>query len=367
MVLSYFYPFRGGAENQALLLSEHLMQKGLDVSVLTRSFAGIPAFEHIRTVSVYRAIHTVNAPTLFSLWYFFSCIFFMIVKRNRYDILHCHIVQGFHSAAAVIVGRVFKKKVMIKIASTGVTSDFNHLRRVLGGNYILRFLKKTDTLIATSTQAAIEARREGFLDGQIAIIPNGVDIRRFKPSNRYAHARSRIVCVGRLISGKGVDILIDAFAQLQREGICRQLDVIGSGPECDALSEKAAKLGCVGEVVFHGEVSKVEDCLDNTCVFVQPSRSEGMSNVILEAMSCGLPVIATRTGAASDIIQDSVNGLLVDVGSVEHIRDAVKKIVFDEAFARALGSNARKTIEKKYCIAHVAKQYIELYQKLLES
>ena len=291
----------------------------------------------------------------------------MILKRKQYDILHCHIVQGFHSIAAVIVGRVFKKKVMIKIASTGVSSDFNHLRRVLGGSAILRFLKKTDILVATSTQAAIEARREGFSDIQIAMIPNGVDTRRFKPSGGYAHARSRIVCVGRLISGKGVDILIDAFAQLQREGICLQLDVVGAGPEHEALVKKAVDMGCAGEVVFHGEVADVERFFDTTCVFVQPSLSEGMSNVIVEAMSCGLPVIATRTGAATDIIQDSVNGLLVDVGSAEHIRDAVKKIVFDEDFARALGNNARKTVEDTCSIDSVARKYMELYRELIAS
>jgi glycosyltransferase involved in cell wall biosynthesis len=238
---------------------------------------------------------------------------------------------------------------------------------VRGGNAILRFLKKTDILVATSAQAAIEARREGFSDAQITMIPNGVDIRRFKPSGRSAHARSRIVCVGRLISGKGVDILIDAFAQLQREGICRQLDVVGSGPEYDTLSEKAAKLGCAGEVLFHGEVVDVERFFDATCVFVQPSLSEGMSNVILEAMSCALPVVATRTGAATDIIQDSVNGLLVDTGSAEQICDAVRKIVFDEAFARALGAHARKTVENTFSIESVARKYMELYRELIAS
>ena len=362
MVLSYFHPFRGGTENQALLLSESLRQRGLDVAVLTRACNHLPDFETIGSVPVYRQIQTVNVRTLFGLRYFISCIFFMISKRKHYDILHCHILQGFHSLAAVIIGRVFKKKVIIKIASTGVSSDFNHLRRVLGGNAILRFLKKTDILVATSAQAAIEARREGFLDGQIAVIPNGVDMRRFKPSGRSAHARSRIVCVGRLISGKGVDILIDAFAQLQREGICLQLDVVGSGPEYVCLSVQAAKLGCAGDVLFHGEVADVERFLDTACVFVQPSLSEGMSNVILEAMACGLPVIATRTGAATDIIQDSVNGLLVDAGSAEQICDAVRKIVSDETYGQKLGRQARITIEERYSIDSVADRYISLYQ-----
>jgi glycosyltransferase involved in cell wall biosynthesis len=291
----------------------------------------------------------------------------MIAKRKQYDILHCHILQGFHSAAAIIVGRLFKKKVVIKIANTGVSSDFVHLKRVLGSHYILRLLKKVDRLVATSKQSAVEARREGFLDQQIVMIPNGVDTGRFKFLDEYASSRSRIVCVGRLVKVKGIDILIEAFGQLKREGLCRRLDIVGGGPERTVLSEKAVNLGCDEDIRFHGEVGNVEDFFDNTCVFVQPSLAEGMSNVLLEAMACGLPVIATRTGAATDIIQDGVNGLLVDADSAGQIRDAVQKIMSDEAFAQALGNNARKTVENTCSIDSVARKYIELYRELVAS
>jgi glycosyltransferase involved in cell wall biosynthesis len=365
MVLSYFHPFRGGAENQALLLSENLRQQGLDVSVLTRSCKGLPAFEHIRAVPVYRCIKTFNARTLFGLRYFFSCLLFMILKRRQYDVLHCHIVQGFHSAAAVIAGLVCKKKVVIKIANTGLSSDFVHVKRVLGGKYILRFLKNADILVATSALSAAEARSEGFSDRQVAIIPNGVDTRRFTPSDAYVDARSRIVCAGRLVKVKGVDILIDAFAQLMRQGICGRLDIIGDGPERNCLLKKAADLGLSDHIRFHGEVGSVENFFDNTCIFVQPSLAEGMSNVLLEAMACGLPVIATRTGAAADIVRDGLNGLLIDPGSAEQIREAVKKVAADETSARALGANARSTIESACSIDSVAGQYVKLYRSLV--
>jgi len=367
MVLSYFYPFRGGAENQALLLSEKLRRRGLDVSVLTRAFNKLPPHEIIRTVPVFRAIQTINVPTLFGARYFFSCLFSMIIKRKRYDVLHCHIVQGFHSAAAVIAGQLFKKKVVLKIANTGVSSDFIHLKRVLGGHFILRLLKKADRLVATSRQSAIEARREGFSDRQIIMIPNGVDTERFKPSGGPVQSRCRLVCVGRLVRVKGIDILIDAFAHLKREGICTRLDIVGAGPERAALSEKALDLGCAGDVIFHGEVGNVENFLDTAGIFVQPSLAEGMSNVLLEAMACGLPVIATRTGAATDIIRDGVNGLLVDAGSAGHIRDAVQKIMSDDALARLLGNNARTTVEDTCSIESVARKYMELYSELLSS
>jgi len=107
--------------------------------------------------------------------------------------------------------------------------------------------------------------------------------------------------------------------------------------------------------------------LDTASIFVQPSLAEGMSNVLLEDMACGLSVIATRTGAATDIIRDGVNGLLVDAGSAGHIRDAVQKIMSDDALARLLGNNARTTVEDTCSIESVARKYMELYSELLSS
>lgn len=367
MVLSYFHPFRGGAENQALLLSETMRRKGLDVSVLTRACKHLPDFEIVRTVPVRRAIKTVQARTLFGLWYFCSCLAYMIVKSRQYDVLHCHILQGFHSAAAVIAGRMLQKKVVIKIANTGASSDFLHAKGLRGGMHILRLLKKADVLVATSRQSAREACAEGFSDAQIAIIPNGVDTVRFRPSGIQVQTRTRIVCAGRLVKIKGLTVLLEAFHQLKLDGICRRLDIVGAGPEHDCLVQQAAELGCADDVIFHGEVGTVEDFFDNTCVFVQPSLAEGMSNVLLEAMACGLPVVATRTGAATDIIDDGVNGFLVDTASAAQIGAAVKKIIADEGLARRLGAMARLTIEDKYSIEAVAGRYVDLYRSLLAS
>jgi glycosyltransferase involved in cell wall biosynthesis len=276
-------------------------------------------------------------------------------------------VQGFHSAAAVVAGRLFKKKVVIKIANTGASSDFMHLKQLLGGRLILRLLKKTDRLIATSALSADEARREGFSDRQITMIPNGVDAGRFKPSEEHASSRSRIVCAGRLVKVKGIDVLIEAFGRLKREGLCGRLDIVGAGPEYATLAEKASELGFAEDIVFHGEVSNVENFFDNTCIFVQPSLAEGMSNVLLEAMACALPVVATRTGAATDIIRNGENGVLVEAGSSEAICDAVRKIITDEAFARLLGNAARKTVENTCSIESVARAYIKLYRELTVS
>jgi glycosyltransferase involved in cell wall biosynthesis len=303
-------------------------------------------------------------PRLFSVWYAFSSFVFMVLHRKRYDIIHCHILQGFHSPVGVIAGLLFNKKTVIKITSSGPTSDFVSLSKVFLGAAILKLLRRADRVIVTSAASAREARQQGFSAEQVALIPNGVDMRRFKPQSGCAKARTSIMCVGRLIPGKGQSVLIDAFEQLYRDCSSLRLHIVGDGPEKGSLEKKAAAMGLSHAIVFHGEAGSVETCLGTAGIVVQPSLSEGMSNVMLEAMAAGLPVVATRVGAAPDVILDGVNGMLVDAGSSDQIRTAVKKIISDEALARRLGAGARRTIEERYSISIVAEKYMELYHGL---
>ena len=90
-----------------------------------------------------------------------------------------------------------------------------------------------------------------------------------------------------------------------------------------------------------------------------------MSNVILEAMAAGVAVVATRTGAAEDIIQDGVSGLLVDPGSARQIHDAVRKLLSNEILTESIGLRARAAVESSCSIETVAGRYVELYQSLL--
>ena len=367
MIIAKFHPAIGGTENQALLLCENLVKKGVDVSVLTRHVSGLPRYADVRGVPVCRAIRVIDRGKLFGLTYFFSCFYFLFLNRRKFDIVHCHILHGFHSIAAVLMQRIFGKKVIIKVASSGVLSDLMMLRQSLFGSWMLRFLRRADRVVALCSQAVREARAQGFVKERIATIPNGVDARRFRPASCREHARKRIVYAGSLTATKGVDVLIDAFAGLQPQHAVLRLDIFGSGPLRESLQAKAAQLGLSGHVSFYGEVADIERHLNDACVFVQPSLVEGMSNVILEAMAAGLPVVATRAGAAPEIIQDGLNGLLVDAGSPEQIRDAIVRIVSDENFAQRLGQEARSAVESRYAIDIVAEQYRGLYQTLIET
>ena len=366
MIIAQFHPVIGGTENQALLLCEKLVSNGLDVSVLTRHVRGLPNHADVKGVAVHRAIRVIDCGKLFGLTYFLSCLYFLFVHRRKYDIIHCHILHGFHSMAAVLMQRLFRKKVIIKVASTGVLSDFTMLKKSLLGVWMLGFLHHVDRIVALCRQSVAEACEYGFQSKKIVVIPNGVDAGRFKPAGLQTGARKRIVYAGHLTATKGVDVLIDAFFLLKREKTDLVLDIFGSGPLRGSLRDKAVSLGLAGDVIFHGTVPDIERRLSSACIFVQPSQVEGMSNVILEAMAAGLPVVATATGAAPDIIQDGMNGLLVSPGSVDQMYAAVASLLSDEALAVRIGRNARASIEASCSIETVAGVYAELYRQLLE-
>jgi len=365
MIIAKFHPVIGGTENQALLLCKSLIKRGVDVSVLTRQVNGLPDYADVQGVPVARAIRVVDRGKLFGVTYFLSCLYFLFVHRRKFDLVHCHILHGFHSMASVLLRKIFRKKVIIKVASTGVLSDLVMLRQSLFGAYMLRFLRGADRLVALCSQAVAEARAHGFPEDRIVSIPNGVDASRFKPLLSREHSRKKIVYAGSLTATKGVDVLIDAFAGLHQEHALLRLDIFGDGPLRERLQEKAAQLGLSEEIRFYGAVSGIERHLDSSCIFVQPSMVEGMSNVILEAMAAGLPVVATRVGAAPDMIKDGVNGLLVDAGKPDQIRDAVVRIVSDDDFAQQIGRAARRVIESHYAIEEVADQYRTLYNDIM--
>jgi len=118
-------------------------------------------------------------------------------------------------------------------------------------------------------------------------------------------------------------------------------------------------------VILIQEADDVTGYLNAADLFVLPSKFEGLSNSLLEAMACVLPVISTRVGGSIDIIEDGINGLLVDVDNGEQLTQAISKVLKDPLLGKTMGENARKTIEASYDLNKIADKYLELYKELV--
>jgi glycosyltransferase involved in cell wall biosynthesis len=169
-----------------------------------------------------------------------------------------------------------------------------------------------------------------------------------------------IVAAGRLVSAKGFDILLEAFAAATRDMPQWNLIILGDGPERDRLTELARHLRIIDRVSLAGWVAEPGEVMLGASVFVLSSRYEGFPNALLEAMACGLPVIASACLGPAQIISDQVDGLLVQVGSASELSAAVLRLITDEKLRNKLGRNAR-AVSTRYKLESI----IPLWDRLL--
>jgi len=206
---------------------------------------------------------------------------------------------------------------------------------------------------------------------KVVHIMNGVDTDRFVPPLDKGAAKARfgidpnafvVGTVGRLDPVKDQQTLVRAFGTLCREkGRGAELLLIGSGPEEQMLRRLAEELGVAESVHFMGERRDIPELLQAMDVFVLPSIAEGISNTILEAMSCGLPVVATRVGGNVELVTSGVTGALFDPGHYDSLADILQGFHGDSSCRADYGELARREAEVKFSLATMVSRYDQLY------
>jgi glycosyltransferase involved in cell wall biosynthesis len=186
---------------------------------------------------------------------------------------------------------------------------------------------------------------------------HGVDHTLFHPKRRLLPpVVPRLVSVGRLRAKKGLDILIDACAVLQQRGQAFACDIVGYGDERAALQAKINHLQLTSHVRLVGKLAReqVIERYAGAAVYVQPSRiaddgdRDGIPNVLLEAMAMGLPVVASRVSGIPELVQDGINGLLVEPNDPNALADALQKVLQQPTLGCTLGCSARATVVEHF-------------------
>ncbi len=201
-------------------------------------------------------------------------------------------------------------------------------------------------------------RPQGRAGERTDVIPSGVDTERFQPTSDRGAAKLRlgldaalpvIGTVGRLEPRKGTATLLAAVAAMRDAGRpAISTLIVGDGPLRDALAAEAERLRITSQVRLLGDRAEVREVLDALDAFVLPSRTEGMSNALLEAMAMGLPVVATAVGGNPEVIADGRSGVLVPADDPAAMAAAVARVLDDASFAARLGAAARRTVEERY-------------------
>ena len=384
MVISQFYPIIGGAEKQAQLLAQKLIRKGIEVKVITGWWDFkmprkeiIDGIEVHRNFSCWRMFGIKGIRTLGGLIYMFTLGLYLLIHRREYDIIHVHQIL-YPAFISVLVGKsILKKPVLAKNACSGLTSDIKYIKRFPFGNLQLKYLiNHLDCLIAVNEEGIFEFKAIGYPETKIQHIPNGVSL--FLEGKTKANGTLNVISTVRLDRQKGIDVLLRAWRKVVAQEKTLKLLILGQGPLELELKNLAKSLEIIDSVKFVGFVTNPEDYLRKSDIFVLPSRAEGMSNALLEAMCIGLSCVATNISGNKELISENAkqpvllgefviekNGILINPDDVEGLYKAILFLAGRKREREDIGRKGQEFIRKNYSIDLVADRYVALYKSIL--
>lgn len=375
MFCPQFRPVVGGAERQAEKLSAALVQKGCRVSVLTpRLDSASPEFELQEGVLIHRfklydlskaaGVRGLGPLNLLLLRYQTK----KAVQRFAagHDVLHANIVSNL-SAFAVEAAHAAGLPTLCKIAMGGARNDFTELYRLgLGADLIARSIRRNlDGYIATTSAMRGDLLASGVPEEAIRLIPNGVDLPKIE---RWTRKGSRFLYLGRLSTTADRDVLslLAAFDRLADRRADVELAVVGGGDLFDATALLVRDLKHANRVVLPG-TQPAAKWLRWADFFVLPSRREGLSNALLEAMSYGLPCIANDIPPNREVLDEGRCGILVPVGDVNSMVSSMTSLVENDQLAATLSREALRHVSTTYSISSIAEQHIANYKRLIST
>ncbi|MEE9152448.1 MAG: glycosyltransferase family 4 protein [Thermoplasmata archaeon] len=380
-----FPPAPGGAENHVYHISKELIERGHDLQVFTSDlytevpfvrietpapiYDGVPV-KRFKSYSLKGEMHYVFIPSMMGA-----------LLKGKTDIIHTHSYGYFQTTAGS-----FAKK--LKDIPLIITPHFHPPWSMWGGERRKGLRKIYDRLFGKSVMDATDivichSENEKELlanfsipDEKVRIVPAGIDFNRFKTVPSPDHFRDsynitgRIVLfVGRLASNKGLRYLIDAMPQIISEFKDTTLVLMGEDEgQRRSLEQGAEKLGIKDKVVFTGYITDDElfKSAYSACdVFVLPSEYEAFGLVLLEAMACRKPCVATSVGGVPEVIEDGKTGVLVEYGSSERLAGAIIELLGDENRRKNMGRAGRERVRENFKWPRIVDQLEGIYEELI--
>ena len=295
---------------------------------------------------------------------------YLVKNRSRIHIIHAFQV-GYSSAAAIVIGTLLSKPTILNISSSGPGGDVNRHRKTPWGRLFLRCCRLASRIVILNQEMYAELKSIGYPENDTVKIPNGVDLTTYRVNDKRHYWREKIgvqnekliLYTGRLSAEKGVDVLIAAYAALDRS-LPTKLYILGDGPETARLKQLITHYHLEDRVMMQPAVDDVTGYLFSADIFVMPSHFEGLSNSVLEAMACGIPVIATRVTGNKELVTDGINGLLVEPYNAAQLTEALSYLIKNPDKGSELGRHAQELVKEHYNLYRIAEKYLTLYQDL---
>jgi N-acetyl-alpha-D-glucosaminyl L-malate synthase BshA len=293
------------------------------------------------------------------------------VSRQRpLDLIHAHYALP-HAASAYLARALLAAeaphaapKLVTTLHGTDITlvgSDASFLPLTRFSILASDAVTTPSAWLATATHEKLDVPN----DFAIEVVPNFVDTDRFAPTTATARPAPTLVHVSNFRPLKRVEDVVEIFAQV-RAGRPARLRLVGDGPERPRIEARIAALGLAAEVELLGERIDLPAVLRDAALFLLPSQTESFGLAALEAMACGLPVIASAVGGLPEVVADGETGYLRPVGDVGAMAACAGRLLDDEPLRRQMATAARRRAETQFRVEPAVDRYLAVYRRLLD-
>jgi glycosyltransferase involved in cell wall biosynthesis len=370
-------PSGGIQKNSRLLLSE-LNKRGIATYVCVRNYHGLPRDEVVDGTVIHRSPVLGGSMALNGILYFLDVLFWLIRNRSKYDLIHCQQMFG-PTMAAAMASYVIHKPILTRVTTVGELGEVKQIREMPLSGLRMRLIRRVTAWAALTKAMKEELVDLGVPGERVRIIYNSTAIGAEVSYSAETKAALRkqlnlpespiAVFVGRLSEEKNLDVLIQAWPEVLQQFPSAQLLLLGEGgayrnvePRLRAI---VGSLGLSTSVQFRGHVANAKDYVVAADVFVLPSRTEGMSNALVEALSCGTAIVATDIPANAEICTHEVDALLVPVGDRPALASAITKLFGSASLALEFGTAARRKAEDALSVDRMVEAYLDAYEDML--
>jgi glycosyltransferase involved in cell wall biosynthesis len=290
------------------------------------------------------------------------------LERLSADVLLCH---GYK---ANLLGRIAARRRGIPAISVsrGWTAESWRVRVYETLDRL--HLRRMDGVVAVSEAQAAKVRRCGVPADRVRVIHNSIDVDRFTgPDSNYEGKLRRLFrtpparivgAAGRLSPEKGFEVLAEAAARVRQRDTSVGFVVFGDGPCRERIARRISASGLGSAFVLAGFRADLDQFLPFFDLFVLPSYTEGLPNVVLESFAAGVPVVATAVGGTPEVVEDKASGHLVPAGNPQALADRILEALACEDRLRDMGLHGRQCVVERFTFAAQARRYRQLFAEL---
>lgn len=346
----------GGTEIQLLELLKKLDRKKYNPMVCCMKKRGVLADDIERTGIRVESLGIRNRFNFLALPRLIR-----ILRKERIDILHTFLfwanILGRLAGRMTRVPIVISSEECIKLKKKKISILIDRLTSKWADKMIVVSKAIKNTLVA----------REKISPKKIEVIYNGIDLNNFRVKNkREKDSIPKVGIVGRLHPDKGHCYFLKAAAQTIKKKPKIEFLIVGHGPLRKKLEDLSNELALSDKVVFAGGRRDISQIMSSLDILVLSSLEEGLGNVLLEALACGRPVVATSVGGVEEIIQDRVHGLLVPPKDPEALAQAILWMLKNEREAQEMAKRGKEKVEKYFTVDRMIEKTERLYDELIQ-